>query len=363
MNFYPGPSKVYPQVMHYAQEAFASGILSLNHRSSTFMHLYESTTNALRQHLQIPANYWIAFVSSATECWEIVPQSWVQKKSLHIYNGSFGEKWAQNAQKILAYKGKEIEKNVFEANEILTYQKLADSIQVSKPDTICFIDNETSNGTMLSNEMMPALQKNFPEILFCTDATSSLAGRNLPIAHFDVVFASVQKCFGLPSGLGVLIYSPKALERAIEIDDKQHYNNVLSLHENAQKQQTTHTPNILGIYLLEKILQELPSIEKQSTLLQQRAKEYYTFFSHLGYTKPLIHTPEVRSDTVIVIEQSPNIVQKCKQEASKKGIILGNGYGKWKENTLRIANFPAIDQEEIQQLKDFFLFFSIFAEK
>jgi phosphoserine aminotransferase len=31
---------------------------------------------------------------------------------------------------------------------------------------------------------------------------------------------------------------------------------------------------------------------------------------------------------------------------------LGNGYGKWKNSTFRIANFPAIEEFEITKLKE-----------
>ena len=33
----------------------------------------------------------------------------------------------------------------------------------------------------------------------------------------------------------------------------------------------------------------------------------------------------------------------------------GNGYGAWQRNTFRIANFPAILDEEYEELKRFFL--------
>ena len=40
-------------------------------------------------------------------------------------------------------------------------------------------------------------------------------------------------------------------------------------------------------------------------------------------------------------------------EAEQKGIILGKGYGEWKNSTFRIANFPALDQTEIESLQKF----------
>ena len=36
LSFYPGPSKVHPEVLGFIQEAFDSGIVSINHRSDRF---------------------------------------------------------------------------------------------------------------------------------------------------------------------------------------------------------------------------------------------------------------------------------------------------------------------------------------
>ena len=100
ITFYPGPSKVYPQVADYAADAVRQGIVSLNHRSAGFMELVKETVRLLHEKLAIPADYHIALVSSATACWEIVAQSLTAVSSLHPHNGAFGKKWAEYAYKI-----------------------------------------------------------------------------------------------------------------------------------------------------------------------------------------------------------------------------------------------------------------------
>ncbi len=42
ITFYPGPSKVYPQIARYMQEAFEEGVLSINHRSAECMAITKS---------------------------------------------------------------------------------------------------------------------------------------------------------------------------------------------------------------------------------------------------------------------------------------------------------------------------------
>ena len=100
ITFYPGPSKVYPQVGEYLQDAFTEGILSVNHRSAACMTLVKDAIALLHQKLNIPTDYHIYFVSSATESWEIIAQSLVATSSYHFFNGAFGKKWHEYTQKL-----------------------------------------------------------------------------------------------------------------------------------------------------------------------------------------------------------------------------------------------------------------------
>jgi phosphoserine aminotransferase len=53
-----------------------------------------------------------------------------------------------------------------------------------------------------------------PDALIAVDATSSMAGVELDWQSADIWFASVQKCFGLPAGMAVMVCSPRALQYA-----------------------------------------------------------------------------------------------------------------------------------------------------
>jgi phosphoserine aminotransferase len=66
--------------------------------------------------------------------------------------------------------------------------------------------------------------------------------------------------------------------------------------------------------------------------------------------QPLISMPGCRSRTVMAVEGKPDEISNFKNSMKQKGIILGNGYGPWKENTFRIANFPAIRDSEFNKL-------------
>lgn len=339
ISLYPGPSKLHRSVPSFMQEAADAGILSINHRSDTFMELMQDTKQALTHTLRIPNGYATLFTSSATECWEILAQSLLKGSSLHLFNGAFGEKWFTYAHHIK--RGSE--KNVFGLQEALPVEEVLIPLMA---EMVCITQNETSNGTKVSSKLISSLQEMSPSTLIAVDATSSLAGEALNLECADVWFASVQKCFGLPAGLGVMLLSERAQARVRYIHEEGRYNSLLSLLDFSKKNQTPYTPNVLGIFLLGKICSTLGETALYYPALAARAKQLYSYFEQHPMLEPLVHQEQVRSDTVVAVRGAADAVQKAHILAKEAGLLLGKGYGKWEKETFRIANFPSHDDEE-----------------
>ena len=358
MTFYPGPSKVYPQVGQYLQDAFAEGILSINHRSPECTEITRGAIEGLHQKLNIPEEYSIYFISSATEAWEIIAQSLTHSKSIHYYNGAFGKKWAEYAQKIVL----NIEEICFDINDL----PIIDD-EKGYNDVVCITQNETSNGTQI--KYLSPFRKAFPEAIIAVDATSSLGGIELDWQQGDVWFASVQKCLGLPAGMGLMICSPNAIKRAEKINDRKYYNSLLFIDENFQRFQTHYTPNVLNIYLLKRVISDISNISIISERIKHQAADWYNFFEDVPQSSVcfasevqakscgtvLVQNPLVRSDTVITIESSEEKIKAIKALTKAQNITIGNGYGSWKNTSYRIANFPAIEAFEIEKLRNILL--------
>ncbi len=344
VSFYPGPSQLYPEVEHYLTDAYRSGILSMNHRSAAFMDLLAQTVAALSEKLALPAEYEIYFTSSATECWEIIAQSLIGHRSLHAFNGAFGQKWYEYTRRLFP----DCVAQPFGVDEPLDVAGIA---SVEQADVLCLTHNETSNATAISSELLLASRHAFAGLI-AVDATSSMAGVALPWEAADVWFASVQKCFGLPPGLGVLIVSPRAVEQAQRVADHRHYNSLLFVRENFLKNQTPYTPNTLAIYLLYRVMQQVSPIRQIDVQTRQRAQAWYALLEKLPVA-PLVGNEAVRSPTVVAFRGEGLFIGKLKERALIEGIVLGNGYGEWKNTSVRIANFPAITDEDIHRLRVF----------
>jgi phosphoserine aminotransferase len=346
-SFYPGPSIVYPQVRNYLTSAYDEGILSIPHRSDRFVQMSRNTVGLLRKKLNIPQDYYIYFVSSATECWEILAQSLTQHKSYHLYNGAFGEKWMDYARKIRpAVTGAR-----FDLQEEIPVQELEVDTDA---ELICITQNETSNGTQIKESTILNLFNRYRHQLIAVDATSSMAGLNLKYIKADIWFASVQKCFGLPAGLGILVCSPRTIFRAKEINEKGHYNSLVTLYEKMLNFQTSITPNVLNIYLLQQVMEQREAIKAIDQQLLRRAQDLYQFFEGFSDFSLLVTNPEVRSPTVLALQGQEKLVDEIKKHALRQDILLGNGYGAWAKNTFRVANFPAHTEEDFNALKNFF---------
>ena len=345
-NFYPGPSKVYSKVAEYMQDAFDKGVVSINHRSPEFINISKKAIALLKEKLNIPESYTIFYTASATECWEIIAQSLVKKKSFHIYNGAFGEKWFQYTKKL---KPKSIG-IAFDENNKLDLNGLQ---VLNTAEVICLTQNETSNGTQITNEKIAKIKAQYPDKLIAIDATSSMGGIDLVFEDADIWYASVQKCFGLPAGLALMICSPHAIEKGLEIGEKDHYNSLSFMVDKMKDFQTTYTPNVLNIYLLMRVMESVAPIKKINDRTTERFNNWVAFINEFTDFNLLITNQEVQSKTVLAIAAKPHIIAAIKTQAKAADILLGNGYGDLKNSTFRIANFPAIDQKEIEVLQGF----------
>lgn len=346
ISFYPGPSRVHDEIPKYVKEACKDGILSINHRSEEFMKISERTIRLLRQRLGVPRSYTVFFTSSATECWEIIAQSLVIQKSYHLYNGAFGKKWFDYTKRIRP----EAQPLPFHPEDAIDPGALRFD---SENAVICLTQNETSNGTQVNNTIIRSIKQKWPDHLVAIDATSSMAGIKLDFNAADIWFASVQKCFGLPAGLGLMICSPKAIKHAMEIGEHDHYNSLTFMAEMMNKWQTPYTPNVLNIYLLMRVLEASKPIATVHEKVEERYHQWVAFLKESKRIHHLIGNPDVRSYTVIPVAAAPQLIVSIKKKARKNGLLLGEGYGDLKNTTFRIANFPAIKKQEVEKLKKF----------
>ncbi|MEP7145927.1 MAG: aminotransferase class V-fold PLP-dependent enzyme [bacterium] len=346
--FTPGPTELYPEVENYIRQAIDDHICSINHRSNEFMDIYKFTIDNLRTLLNIPSSNKIFFLSSATECMDRIIQNTVIAKTFHFVNGAFAERFYKTAVEL----NKNAEKIEVPYGESFDFN----NIEIKNdPELICITQNETSTGVAIDPENIYNLKKLFSNSLVAVDIVTSAPYINLDYDQIDCAFFSVQKGFGMPAGLGVLIVNQECMEKAFNLKSKGinigSYHNFISLHENAVKHQTTETPNVLNIYLLGKVCEHLNSygLGKVRKETEEKANLLYNFFDEHDQLRPFVKNKSARSKTIINIETDDKQIE-VKKKLSDAGIIVGSGYGKFKDSQIRIANFPMHKLNDVKNI-------------
>jgi phosphoserine aminotransferase len=336
MGFYyftPGPSQIEPNLEGYIAQALQSGILSTYHRSAAFHALYEETWQLCQTKLALPSGYALYFFSSATECWSVLSESIVKKLSVHICNGAFAHKWQQYAAAIKP------------AQAVQLYELRERDFRLSCSDLLCITLNETSNGSFFPFSYLEKLKANNSEQLIALDVTSCLGGIELPWEYGDFWFGSVQKCLGLPPGLALLFVSPRGVEKIQAAGQTGKYNSLYNTHKNYQRFETTHTPNILNIYLLKQILSSRPAIADISKQTYDWASRFYTLLAKSPTISLLEKNNLLQSPTIIACQIDSAQKEKLTNFLLAHNIIIGEGYGALQSSTFRIANFPQMPPE------------------
>lgn len=347
-NFTPGPSQLYITTEDHARKAFKEHIPSISHRSKQFEDISRNATEGLRSLLNIPADFSIVFTGSATEIWERIIQNLTQQTSHHLVNGAFSQKFYDTALQL-------------NRNPTVTIAPLGsgfeESVQIPSTELIALTHNETSTGVSLPLSVITKIRDNNPSALIAVDAVSSLPYPDFDFTKVDSVFFSVQKGFGLPAGLGVWIVNERCIERAEQILAKGtsigSYHSLPSLISNAKKNQTPETPNVLAIYLLSKVVEDM---NRRGIQIIRKETEYkaailYQALEIHPIIKPFVKQQADRSKTVLVAECGEH-TEALTSHLIKKGLHPGDGYGTQKKTQLRFANFPAHSKEQYELLVD-----------
>jgi len=345
--FTVGPSQLYPTVAKHVAVAMKQDVPSLNHRGKEFKEIYKHTSEMLRKLMDIPESHHIFFVASGHEGMERILMNTVHKHSFHLVSGAFSKKFYAQALAL----SKKPEKIEVPTGTGFDFAK----IKIPKhAEVICITQNETSTGVRINMSDIYALKKRTPQALIAMDIVSSAPYVTIDFRHIDMAFFSVQKGFGLPSGLGILIVSNKAIKKTKLLAGKKMpiggYHDFLSLHESVLTSQTPETPNILNIYLLGKVTQDLLQygVEKMRKETEEKAKLLYDFFDKHPKYKPFV-TKEHRSPTTLVIDTKGD-TEKIVAKLAKKGYGVSKGYGDRNEDQIRIANFPAQTLKQVKTL-------------
>ena len=200
-NFSSGPCAKRPG---WTVNALANALVGRSHRAKPAKARIEKAIALTRELLEVPADYRIGIVpASDTGAVEMFLWSALGARGVDMLAWeSFGEGWVTDVQKQL----KLADARVIKA----PYGELPDLTQVDFNRDVVFTWNGTTSGVRVPNaDWIPADRQG----LTICDATSGAFAQNLDFAKLDVVTFSWQKALGGEAAHGILILSPRAVER------------------------------------------------------------------------------------------------------------------------------------------------------
>lgn len=199
--FSSGPCAKRPGWTH---EALKSAILGRSHRSKAGKERLQEAIDRTRAVLHVPANYRIGIVpASDTGAVEMALWSMLGARPVDMIAWeSFGKDWITDVVKQLKLK---------DVRQIVAdYGRLPDLSQVNPDHDVVFTWNGTTSGVRVPNADWIAADRK--GVTIC-DATSAAFAQDLDWPKLDVVTYSWQKALGGEAAHGMLILSPRAVER------------------------------------------------------------------------------------------------------------------------------------------------------
>ena len=178
--------------------------LSRSHRSKAAKQKLEEVIDKSRKVLRIPDDYFIGIVpASDTGAVEMAMWCLLGQRGVEVYSwDNFGHDWAIDIGNQLPLENKIVKKS--------DYGALPDFSKSNSDNDIIFTWNGTTAGVRIKNTDW--IGDNRKGLVIC-DATSAVFSMDLDWNKLDVVTYSWQKVLGSEAGHGMLILSPRAVER------------------------------------------------------------------------------------------------------------------------------------------------------
>jgi phosphoserine aminotransferase len=200
-HFSSGPCAKRPG---WSLQNLTDAALGRSHRAKIGKAKLKRAIDLTREVLQVPADYRIGIVpASDTGAIEMALWSLLGARPVTMLAWeSFGEGWVTDVQKQLKLH----DVTVLKAQ----YGKLPDLKKINFDSDVVFTWNGTTSGVRVPDGDWIATDR---KGLTICDATSAAFAQNLDFAKLDVVTFSWQKALGGEGAHGMLILSPRAVER------------------------------------------------------------------------------------------------------------------------------------------------------
>ncbi|WP_439271439.1 phosphoserine transaminase [Pseudochrobactrum sp. HB0163] len=340
----------------------ADAPLGRSHRAKTGKAKLKAAIDLTREILQVPADYRIGIVpASDTGAVEMALWSLLGERGIDMVAWeSFGAGWVTDVVKQLQLK----DVRIFEA----PYGEIVDFAKVDFDRDVVFTWNGTTSGVRVPNaDFIPETR----EGLTICDATSAAFAQNLDYAKLDVVTFSWQKVLGGEGAHGMLILSPRAVERLENYKPQWPLPKIFrmtkggKLIEGIFSGETINTPSMLCVEDYLDALQWAQSIGGLQGLMARADKNFAVindFVESRDWIANLAKDPATRSNTSVCLsitdaqvaalpaDEQAAFAKALVSSLEKEGVAFDIGAYRDAPSGLRIWTGATVEASDLQAL-------------
>ncbi|MFK4825267.1 phosphoserine transaminase [Paenochrobactrum sp. BZR 588] len=320
-NFSSGPCAKRPG---WSLDALSGAPLGRSHRAKIGKSKLKQAIDLTRQVLNVPADYRIGIVAASdTGAVEMALWSMLGARGVDMVAWeSFGAGWITDVVKQLKLE----DTRVFEA----PYGEIVDFAQVDFDRDVVFTWNGTTSGVRVANgDFIPADRKG----LTICDATSAAFAQDLAFEKLDVVTFSWQKVLGGEGAHGIIILSPRAVERLETYKPAWPLPKIFRLTKGGKliegifAGETINTPSMLCVEDYIDALEWAQNIGGLQALIGRADRNFAAldaFVEKTPWIANLAVKPETRSNTSVcltIVDEAVLALPADQQAAFAKGIV------------------------------------------
>lgn len=352
-RFSSGPCAKIPT---FKLEMLSDAALGRSHRAAVGKDKLKAAIEETRDILGIPADYKIGIVpASDTGAVEMAMWSLLgARKATMVAWESFGSGWVSDVVKQL-----KIDAEVKEAG----YGEIVDLASIDYTTDVVFTWNGTTSGVRVANgDAIPADR----EGLTICDATSAAFAQDLPWDKLDVTTFSWQKVMGGEAAHGMLILSPRAVERLESYTPAWPMPKIFRMTKGGKlidgifRGETINTPSMLAVedYLVAlDWAREIGGLPALMARADANAKVIWDFCEQKDWIANLAVNEENRSNTSVCLKFTDDRIQDgaafakaVAKRLEKEGVALDIGAYRDAPAGLRIWCGATVETADVEAL-------------
>lgn len=348
--FLPGPTEVSRVVLD------AQARPMMGHRGADIKELVRELQEGLQAALLTERPVFIG-TSSATGFMEAGVRNAASHRILSLTNGAFSERFAAIARAC----GLTVDTLSVEWGEGHDPEMVRERLAERRYEAVTVCHSETSTGVLNPVADIARVIREHDDTLVLVDSVSGAAGAELRTDEWglDWLLTGSQKAFALPPGLAFGVASERMLARSETVASKGVYFDLLEYQKQMELFQTPTTPALTLLYSLHEQLQAMckEGIQARWTRHLAMAVRCWDWVSHMreecGVGLEVLAPEGFRSPTVTCVSLPEGVGGASIVGAMKeRGYVIGAGYGKLKDTTIRIGHMGDHTMQELETLLD-----------